>query len=68
METRAKAGTSEALKNLIGLQPTDLTVIREGKAIQNECLRSFARGNYLSQTGAKNPFRWHTNTGAILCG
>lgn len=34
METRAKAGTSEALKNLIGLQPTDLTVIREGETIQ----------------------------------
>ena len=34
MESRAKAGTSEALKNLIGLQPTDLTVIRDGETFQ----------------------------------
>jgi Cu2+-exporting ATPase len=31
MESRAKAGTSEALKKLIGLQATNLIVIREGK-------------------------------------
>lgn len=34
MESRAKAGTSEALKNLIGLQPTDLIVIRDGEPIK----------------------------------
>jgi len=34
MESRAKAGTSEALKNLIGLQPTALTVIRDGETFQ----------------------------------
>jgi Cu2+-exporting ATPase len=34
MESRAKAGTSEALKKLIGLQASDLIVIRDGEQLQ----------------------------------
>jgi Cu2+-exporting ATPase len=33
MESRAKAGTSEALKKLIGLQASDLIVVRNGKQL-----------------------------------
>ena len=55
METRAKAGTSEALKNLIGLQPTDLTVIREGKAIQMNVSEVLPGETILVKPGQKIP-------------
>ncbi|MBI0401413.1 heavy metal translocating P-type ATPase [Cyclobacterium marinum] len=55
METRAKAGTSEALKNLIGLQPTDLTVIREGKAIQMSVSEVLPGETILVKPGQKIP-------------
>lgn len=55
METRAKAGTSEALKNLIGLQPTDLTVIREGRAIQMKVSEVLPGETILVKPGQKIP-------------
>ena len=55
MESRAKAGTSEALKNLIGLQPTDLIVIRDGEPIKMNVADVQAGETILVKPGQKIP-------------
>ncbi|EPR67220.1 heavy metal translocating P-type ATPase [Cyclobacterium qasimii] len=55
MESRAKAGTSEALKNLIGLQPTDLTVVRDGESIKMAVADVLPGETILVKPGQKIP-------------
>ena len=55
MESRAKAGTSEALKNLIGLQPTDLTVIRDGESFKMAVADVLPGETILVKPGQKIP-------------